>query len=78
MFFYFKDILQHFKFVNWRIRFLMSRTGYKTTSKIGQFLVTLDEMRQAFSAIPRIESEMEWETSPQENHLPRDPHTHTR
>ena len=27
MFFYFKDILQHFKFVNWRIRFLMSRTG---------------------------------------------------
>ena len=56
----------------------MSRTGYKTTSKIGQFLVTLDEMRQAFSAIPRIESEMEWQTSPQENHLPRDPDTHTR
>ena len=28
MFFDFKDILQHFKFVNWRIRFLMSRTGY--------------------------------------------------
>ena len=27
-FFDFKDILQHFKFVNWRIRFLMSRTGY--------------------------------------------------
>ena len=23
-----KDILLHFKFVNWRIRFLMSRTGY--------------------------------------------------
>ena len=29
--FHFKDILQHFKFVNWRIRFLMSRTGYKTS-----------------------------------------------
>ena len=27
-FFYFKDILHPFKFVNWRIRFLMSRTGY--------------------------------------------------
>ena len=25
---FFKDILQHFKFVNWIIRFLMSRTGY--------------------------------------------------
>ena len=29
LFFYFKDILQHFEFVNWRIRFLMSRTGYE-------------------------------------------------
>ena len=41
MFFYFKDILQHFKFVNWRIgglknwriRFLMSRTGYRSACK---------------------------------------------
>ena len=31
MFFDFEDILQHFKFVNWRIRFLMSRTGYSST-----------------------------------------------
>ena len=35
-------------------------------------------MKLAFSTIPRIESEMEWQTSPQENHLPRDPDTHTR
>ena len=28
MFFDFRDTLQLFKFVNWRIRFLMSRTGY--------------------------------------------------
>ena len=27
MFFDFKGILQHFKFENWRIRYLMSRTG---------------------------------------------------
>ena len=28
MFFDFKGILQHFEFENWRIRFLMSRTGH--------------------------------------------------
>jgi hypothetical protein len=24
--------MQHFKFVNWRIRFLMSRIGYKSST----------------------------------------------
>ena len=34
-----KDILQHFKFVNWRIRFLMSRTGYSKLVQILQFKI---------------------------------------
>ena len=39
-FFYFKDILQQFKFMNWRIRFLMSRTGYNLTTRKLVVLVT--------------------------------------
>ena len=34
-----KDILQHFKFVNWKIRFLMSRTGYSKLVQILQFKI---------------------------------------
>ena len=45
MFFDFKDILQHFKFLNWRIRFLISRTGYyfrKYSNKMTNYYTSVE------------------------------------
>ena len=41
----FKDILQHFKFVNWWIRFLMSRTGYQCEYCLQQYVFGVKNLK---------------------------------
>ena len=56
--------MQHFKFVNWRIRFLMSRTGYLLQSRHRHFLLAEVWSPNLFSCLDKNSPKKDFSNRP--------------
>ena len=45
--------MQHFKYVNWRIRFLMSRTGYKFVAEKADIRICRADEFKVLTTVPK-------------------------